>query len=68
MVRKYSQKAYFPNIASYRLDNTSLTIYISIITLKENFHVRELTIYKYNCDSSKSITSVSFWKILVFAI
>ena len=45
----------------YRIDNACLTIHSSIITLKENIQERELAIYKYNCNSSKSITSVSFY-------
>ena len=33
-----------------------------MITLEENIQERELTIYKYNCNSNKSITSISFYK------
>ena len=50
----------------YRLDNASLTTHFSIITLKENIQERELTIYMYNCNSSKSITSVSFHKNVAY--
>ena len=46
----------------FRLDNASLTIHFSIITLKENIQERELAIYKDYCNSSKSITSISFYK------
>ena len=45
-----------------RLDNASVANHSPIITLKENLQVRELMIYKYNYNSSKSITSVSFHK------
>ena len=38
----------------------SLTIDFSNITLKENIKEGERTIYKYNCNRIRYITSVSF--------
>ena len=57
---------HFPKIL-YRFSNAILTIHFSIITLpmKENIQERELVVYKYNCNSDKSITSVSFIKHVV---
>ena len=53
---KYWEKSYF----FYRLN----IIHFSIITRKENIQERELMILKYNCNSSKSVTSISFYKKL----
>ena len=60
MVLQLADKYHF---LFYRLSNSSITIhFFLIITLKENIQERELTIFKYTCDSSMSTTSLSLAK------